>query len=190
MRVLETACGPGMVTRRLAERLRGAGSLMATDLNEAMITYGRTQVTAPPVEWQPADATRLPFSDRSFDAVICPFGLMFFPADPPMFYSVPFSLHDPEPVRNWLGEAGFTRIEVSHLAGQGSSPSAAEAAIGLIEGNPIGAAVVARGADALEEVKRATATAVAAELGDRPVRIPLHAVVFSASRPETTGGWA
>jgi hypothetical protein len=69
------------------------------------------------------------------------------------------------------------------VAKQGSSPSAGEAAIGLIEGNPIGAAIVERRADALEEVKQAVATTVAAELGDRPVRIPLHALVFSARRP-------
>jgi hypothetical protein len=86
-------------------------------------------------------------------------------------------------VRTWLGEAGFTRVEVTHVATQGSSPSAAEAAIGLIEGNPIGEAIVERRADALEEVKQATAAAVAAELGDPPARIPLHAVVFSARRP-------
>ena len=228
MRVLETACGTGIVSRRLAERLRGTGSLVATDLNEAMIAYGRTQVTTGHVEWRPADATLLPFPDGSFDAVVCQFGLMFFPdkpagireafrvlkpggqylfnvwdamaknpiariahetagrffpSDPPNFYCVPFSLHDPAPVRKWLGEAGFTGVEVNHVAKQGSSPSAAEAAIGLIEGNPIGAAIVQRRADALEEVKQAVSATVAAELGDRPVRIPLHAVVFSARRP-------
>jgi len=228
MRVLETACGTGIVSQRLAQRLRGTGSLVATDLNDAMISYARTQVTAGHVEWQPADATRLPFPDQSFDAVVCQFGLMFFPdkaagireafrvlkpgghylfnvwdamaknpiariahetagrffpADPPNFYCVPFSLSDPGPVREWLDEAGFTRVEVSHVAKQGSSPSAGEAAIGLIEGNPIGAAIVGRRADALEEVKQAVAATVAAELGDRPVRIPLHAMVFSARRP-------
>jgi len=228
IRVLETACGTGIVSRRLAERLRGVGSLVATDLNEAMIAYAQKQAPAPHVEWQPADATRLPFPDESFDAAVCQFGLMFFPdkaagireafrvlkpggqylfnvwdilaknpaariahetagrffpADPPNFYCVPYSLHDPAPVRQWLEGAGFTRIEVTHVATQGSSPSAAEAAIGLIEGNPISAAIVERRADALEEVKQSVAAAVAAELGDPPVRIPLHAVVFSARRP-------
>ena len=86
-------------------------------------------------------------------------------------------------MRQWLEGTGFTRIEVTDVTTQGSSPSAAEAAIGLIEGNPIAAAIVERRADALEEVKHAVATAVAAELGDPPVRIPLHAVVFSARRP-------
>jgi SAM-dependent methyltransferase len=31
------------------------------------------------VEFQPADATELPFPNRSFDALVCQFGIMFFP---------------------------------------------------------------------------------------------------------------
>jgi SAM-dependent methyltransferase len=80
MRVLEVACGTGLVSRRLVERLAGRGTLVATDLNEAMIAYGRARMPAgAPVEWRPADGTRLPFPDRAFDAVVCQFGLMFFP---------------------------------------------------------------------------------------------------------------
>jgi ubiquinone/menaquinone biosynthesis C-methylase UbiE len=68
------------VTRRLLERMRGHGVLMATDLNEAMIAHGRSHISADPelLEWQTADATKLPFPDCSFDAVVCQFGLMFF----------------------------------------------------------------------------------------------------------------
>src|SRR5262245_33381934 len=57
MRGLETACGTGIHTRRLLDRLGGRGSLVATDLNPAMIDHARALVTAPGVEWQPADAT-------------------------------------------------------------------------------------------------------------------------------------
>src|SRR5437763_844010 len=39
MRVLEVACGTGLLTRRVLERLRGRGSILATDLNEAMLAY-------------------------------------------------------------------------------------------------------------------------------------------------------
>ena len=46
LRVLEVACGTGLVTRRLLDRLRGQGSLVATDLNEAMIAHGRREVPA------------------------------------------------------------------------------------------------------------------------------------------------
>src|SRR5499426_4067707 len=81
MRLLETACGTGIVTRRLADRLRGRGSIVATDLNAPMVAHARTQmpVDSGHVEWQTADATKLPFPDDSFDVVVCQFGLMFFP---------------------------------------------------------------------------------------------------------------
>jgi SAM-dependent methyltransferase len=230
MRVLETACGTGIVTRRLLDRLRGLGVLVATDLNEAMIAHGRSHISAEPgfLEWQTADATKLPFPDGSFDAVVCQFGLMFFPdkaagvreafrvlkpggrylfnvwdamahnpiariahetvatffpADPPTFYQVPFSLHDPVPTLAFLRQAGFGEIAWTPLEKAGSSPSAADAATGLIEGNPILGAIMERRPEALGEIKRAVAARIAAELGDHPVRFPLRAIAFSARRP-------
>src|SRR5262245_39325799 len=80
MRVLEIACGTGIVTERLARRLAGTGSLVATDLNEPMLAYARGRGFADTgVTWRPADGPALPFDDDSFDAVVCEFGLMFFP---------------------------------------------------------------------------------------------------------------
>src|SRR5215468_9427360 len=68
VRVLETACGTGIVTERLLARLAGQGSLVATDLNEPMLAYARGKLAgAASVEWKLADATKLPFDDRSFD---------------------------------------------------------------------------------------------------------------------------
>jgi len=78
--VLELACGTGIVTRRLRDRLGPEAKLVATDLNDAMLAYAARKFAAQEnVEWKQADATDLPFTDRSFDAVICQFGLMFFP---------------------------------------------------------------------------------------------------------------
>jgi hypothetical protein len=59
----------------------------------------------------------------------------------------------------------------------------ADAATGLIEGNPILGAIMERRPEARADIKRATAAAVVRELGDPPARIPLHAIVFSAHRP-------
>ena len=81
-RVLEVAAGTGVVTRRLASVLPKAASIVATDLNQAMIDEAAAIGTARPVEWRQADAMQLPFPDRSFDAVICQFGVMFFPDRP------------------------------------------------------------------------------------------------------------
>jgi ubiquinone/menaquinone biosynthesis C-methylase UbiE len=81
-RVLEVAAGTGVVTRALTRTLPASTSIVATDLNQAMLDRARAVGTAYPVEWRTADALALPFPDRSFDAVVCQFGVMFFPDKP------------------------------------------------------------------------------------------------------------
>jgi SAM-dependent methyltransferase len=76
--VLEIACGTGIVTRRLRERLHPAVRLVATDLSEAMLSYARGKV-AGKIDWKTADAARLPFGDAEFGAAVCAFGVMFVP---------------------------------------------------------------------------------------------------------------
>lgn len=78
-RVLEIACGTGVVTRALARSLPAAVEILATDLNPAMLDFARTVPTSRSVEWRQADAMQLPFDDGTFDVVVCQFGAMFFP---------------------------------------------------------------------------------------------------------------
>jgi SAM-dependent methyltransferase len=78
-RVLEVAAGTGVVTRALASTLPASAGIVATDLNQAMLDQAAAVGTARPVEWQQADALQLPFAEASFDAVVCQFGVMFFP---------------------------------------------------------------------------------------------------------------
>ena len=77
--VLETACGTGIVTRRVREALPPDVRIVATDLNQAMIDYARVSLKGADVHWRTADACELPFKDESFDAVVCSFGMMFLP---------------------------------------------------------------------------------------------------------------
>jgi SAM-dependent methyltransferase len=79
LRVLELACGTGIVTRRLREALPDSATVVATDLNEAMIAYAQAAVAAGGIVWQQADAQALDFDDGSFDVVACQFGFMFLP---------------------------------------------------------------------------------------------------------------
>jgi ubiquinone/menaquinone biosynthesis C-methylase UbiE len=78
-RVLETAAGTGIVTRRLRDRLPQNSRLTATDPNEAMLEVARVKFQPDQVTLLAADAMELPFPEGAFDAVVCQFGVMFFP---------------------------------------------------------------------------------------------------------------
>ena len=84
-RVLEIAAGTGVATRSLASVLREDVSIVATDLNQPMLDHAAAIGTTRPVEWRQADAMQLPFPDGTFDAVVCQFGVMFFPDKPKAF---------------------------------------------------------------------------------------------------------
>lgn len=71
--------GPAL-SRTFWKILPAGGKLVATDLNEAMVTFARQKLgSEAAVEWKVADAMALPFEDEFFDAVVCQFGLMFVP---------------------------------------------------------------------------------------------------------------
>jgi len=78
-RVLEIAAGTGVVTRALASALDENVSVVATDLNQAMLDHASAVGAKRAVEWRQADAMQLPFGEGIFDAVVCQFGVMFFP---------------------------------------------------------------------------------------------------------------
>jgi SAM-dependent methyltransferase len=84
-RILEIAAGTGVVTRALAAVVNEATSIVATDLNQAMLDEAAAVGTERPVRWQQADAMALPFADSEFDVVVCQFGVMFFPDKPKAF---------------------------------------------------------------------------------------------------------
>jgi SAM-dependent methyltransferase len=77
--VLELAAGTGALTRELAAVLPADSTIVATDLNEAMLALAAEIGAGRPVTWRQADAMALPFPDACFDAVVCQFGAMFFP---------------------------------------------------------------------------------------------------------------
>jgi len=77
--ILELAAGTGVVTRRLAMALPGSVFIIASDLSQPMLDQAAAVGTSRPVDWRQADALALPFDKASFDAVVCQFGVMFFP---------------------------------------------------------------------------------------------------------------
>jgi ubiquinone/menaquinone biosynthesis C-methylase UbiE len=75
-RILDVACGTGVLTREIANRVGASGSVVGLDLNEGMLVVAKRK--APEIEWRQGNVEALPFDSNSFDAVVCQFGLMFF----------------------------------------------------------------------------------------------------------------
>lgn len=77
-RVLDVACGTGVVTRLAVERVGAAGSVTGLDINPGMLAVaGSATPSDMSIVWQEANAESLPFPDRVFDAVLCQMGLQF-----------------------------------------------------------------------------------------------------------------
>ena len=80
-RVLDVACGTGIVARQAAPLVGAQGQVVALDMNPAMMAVAG-RLPAPPgarVSWREGNATALPFPDGSFDVVLCQHGLPFIP---------------------------------------------------------------------------------------------------------------
>lgn len=75
-RVLDVACGTGVLARDAAARTGPTGYVAGVDPGPGMLAIARE--LAPNVDWRQGVAESLPFADGSFDAVGCQFGLMFF----------------------------------------------------------------------------------------------------------------
>ena len=78
-RVLDVACGTGIVTRMAAEGVAPDGSVAGLDANPGMLAVAR-QACAPElgIEWHHGPAEAIPLPDDSFDVVLCGMGLQFF----------------------------------------------------------------------------------------------------------------
>ena len=79
-RVLDVACGTGVVTRLAANKIGSAGQVVGFDLNAGMLARARASgETAAAIEWRLGNATDMPFTDAAFDCVLCQHGLQFIP---------------------------------------------------------------------------------------------------------------
>jgi ubiquinone/menaquinone biosynthesis C-methylase UbiE len=80
-RVLDVACGTGIVTRLVVQRFPNIASIVGMDLNPGMLEVARanTPTTGVPVEWQQGDLCALPFPEDHCDVVLCNQGMQFVP---------------------------------------------------------------------------------------------------------------
>lgn len=80
-RVLDIACGTGIVARVAKERLGDAGYVVGIDVSPDMLAVARR--IAPGIDWREGNASALPVRDgEQFDVVVCQQGLQFFPDKP------------------------------------------------------------------------------------------------------------
>jgi ubiquinone/menaquinone biosynthesis C-methylase UbiE len=80
-RVLDVACGTGVVARAAAERVGRNGRVVGVDLNPGMIAVAQSLPAGRggTIEWLERSALDLRLDDGSFDVVLCQQGLQFFP---------------------------------------------------------------------------------------------------------------
>ena len=131
-RVLDLACGTGVVARTVAPIVGSSGTVVGVDVLPPMLAVARS--LAPPdgaaIEWREGDATALELPDASFDLVICQQGLQFFPdraataaevlrvlAPGGRFVAAVWQSIERQPF--WKG---FTQIEARNLAPLGLTP--------------------------------------------------------------------
>lgn len=74
-RVLDLACGTGVLTREVQRRLAPMGSVAGLDANAGMLAVAGERT--PAIDWRQGAAESMSFADASFDAVVSQFGLMF-----------------------------------------------------------------------------------------------------------------
>ncbi|MGD2047253.1 MAG: methyltransferase domain-containing protein [Gemmatimonadota bacterium] len=75
-RVLDVACGTGILARTAADRVAPSGSVVGIDPNPGMLAVAQSSDGR--IDWREGTAEALPVEDGSFDRVVSQFGLMFF----------------------------------------------------------------------------------------------------------------
>lgn len=101
----------------------------------------------------------------------------FFPDNPPQFYQVPFSFYDEQLIHELLNAAGFRNSRIHLLQKESLSPSAADAARGVVEGNPILTFIQQRDASMTDLLRDEVEHALSARFGNRPMKAPMQAWV-------------
>ena len=165
-RVLDLACGTGIVARRVAPIIGRAGRVVGVDLNPGMIDVARAQPApdGPPIEWRQGDAVALDLPDGTFDLVLCQQGLQFVPDRPAAVREARRVLVDGGRlvVAAWHGleqhplYAALTEAELPHLTALGAAVTRAElvAPFSFGDADELGALLTEAGFAEVEVVSR------------------------------------
>jgi ubiquinone/menaquinone biosynthesis C-methylase UbiE len=106
----------------------------------------------------------------------------YFDKDPPAFYEVPFSYHDREEIKRVFKNAGFQNIKTEVVTKLTGTNRAEDAALGLIEGNPVAVAITEREPALLPVITNAVSRAIKSRFGETAFRVPMRAIAVEAQR--------
>jgi len=104
----------------------------------------------------------------------------YFEDNPPIFYSVPFSMHDEQQLETLTAGAGFKDVKVELVKKQGIGSSATDLTKGIVEGNPVYLAICERDPSLINVIKDAIQKVLSEKFGSKPIRSPLQAWVVEA----------
>lgn len=164
-RVLDLACGTGVVTRIAAQRAGARGRVTGIDLNAGMIAVARSlrRPEGAPIEWLEGSALAIPLPDASVAVVLCQQGFQFFP-------DKPLAMRE---MRRVLEPGG--RLALSVWAGIGIYNSAVIDALARFVGEDTATRFRAsRNVPAPEELERLANAAGFAEVKVRVSRLNIH----------------
>jgi ubiquinone/menaquinone biosynthesis C-methylase UbiE len=169
-RVLDLACGTGVVARVAAERVGADGHVVGVDLNPGMIAVARNLPVplGAAIQWIECSALDLPLADASFDVILCQQGLQFFP-------DKPLAMRE---MRRVLARGG--RIALSVWNSTGCYNNAVSRALAKFVGDDVAVRFCAsRQAPGKEELER-----LATDAGFSAVEVQVKSLVVHLPRPE------
>jgi ubiquinone/menaquinone biosynthesis C-methylase UbiE len=105
----------------------------------------------------------------------------YFEGDPPTFYSIPFSMHDEKELYDLAISAGFRNVKVELVKKAGYSPSSADLATGIVEGNPIYLAIVEKDPSLVNKIREHVERVLFEKFG-KSVSVPLQAWLVQGTK--------
>ena len=106
----------------------------------------------------------------------------YFPENSPSNYRIPFSMSQPDRLETLLVSQGFRNVHVSVVEKTGVSPSAEDAAKGIVEGNPIYAHIMEKDPKLVDVIRTAVEQKIGSAFGERPLTSPLRAWVVEGKK--------
>jgi ubiquinone/menaquinone biosynthesis C-methylase UbiE len=168
-RVLDLACGTGIVARLAAARV-GVGRVVGIDINAGMLAVARSlsMGAASLIEWQEGSALNLPFPDETFDLIFCQLGLQFFPDRPAALGEM----------RRVLAQCG--RIALSVFSGIEHTPATNALADALDRHVGAGASRIKRSEHALSDAQELHELLTGARFRNVAIEIAIQTIRFSS----------